>query len=108
MYFWSKGLGKRGHVVIPCGTETCELSPEGGALILKGTTLPPIVWSYTITMDEKDFLAILRLGLSPIFVGYLLHPRRIRSCLLLGKYLLLFLFRYLTARPLTFQQGETR
>jgi hypothetical protein len=106
MFFWSQGLGKRGHVVIPCGTEHPELTEEGKALKLSGQTLPPIVWHYTITLDGKDFSAIIHLGLHPAFLRFLSHPKRIRHGILLLFYLGKFLIRFLFAPPLLEQKEQ--
>ncbi|GBD02744.1 hypothetical protein HRbin19_00012 [bacterium HR19] len=75
MIFWSKGLGIRSHLVIPCGTEKPE--DKGDVIVLHGKTLPPVVWIYTMTMTPDDFLSILKVGLSEVFVRFLLSPRKI-------------------------------
>jgi hypothetical protein len=74
MLFWSKGLGKRSHLNIACGTE--QPKREGEFMLLYGMTRPPIVWNYTITMTERDFLSILDIGLSKKFLSFLMTPKR--------------------------------
>ena len=101
MRFWSKGLGSRGHIIIPCGSEKVEVSPDGKELILSGRTLPPVEWNYTITMNGDDFLAILELGLGEKFVKFLLQPRRFRYAIKLLFLLLTMIVRYIFTSPLS-------
>lgn len=97
MYFWSKGLGKRSHLVIPCGMEKPE--DKGDSLALYGRTDPPVVWNYTMTMTESDFLSILELGLSRKFIRFLLHPKRIKYALKLLFLILVMTVKYLFIKP---------
>ena len=94
MHFWSKGLGRRSHLVIPCGLEKPER--KGNEIVLHGKTQPPVVWNYTMTMTEDDFLSILKLGLSKKFIRFLIHPKRIkyafRLLFLVGTMLVKYIF----------------
>ena len=92
MYFWSKGLGRRGELNIACGTEKTELRDEN--IVLHGRTLPPISWQYTMTMTAQDFLDILELGFSKTFLKFLLHPKRIRYAIQLFLLIVKLLLRY--------------
>lgn len=94
MHFWSKGLGRRSHLVIACGTETPVISEDSKTVVLYGRTKPPVVWNYTMTMEVNDFLSILDLGLSKIFVKFLLHPKRIISSLKLLFYVIVMLIKF--------------
>jgi hypothetical protein len=77
MYFWSKGLGKRSHLVIACGSEDVEQIDKGENLKLLGNTRPPVEWNYEITMDQEDAVSVLKLGLTRKFARYLVHPTRL-------------------------------
>jgi hypothetical protein len=97
MYFWSKGLGKRSDLVIPCGMEKPE--DQGEVMALHGRTDPPVVWNYTITMTESDFLSILNLGLSRKFIHFLLHPRRVRYAIRLLFLVFVLMMKYPFVKP---------
>ncbi len=101
MIFWSKGLGRRSHIVIPCGEEKPE--DKGEVIVLHGKTLPPVVWIYTMTMEPQDFVSILKLGLSYEFVDFLLHPKKIKFALPLLFYLILFTVKYAFMRGKFYQ-----
>lgn len=77
MYFWSKGLGKRSHLVIACGSEDVEPADDEEHIKLLGYTRPPVEWNYEITMDEDDAVSVLELGLTQKFARYLVHPKRL-------------------------------
>jgi len=96
MIFWSKGLGRRSHIVIPCGEEKPE--DKGDTLVLHGKTLPPVVWIYTMTMGPEDFVSMLKLGLSYEFVYFLLHPKKIKYAFSLLFYLLHFIAKFVFTR----------
>ena len=74
MRFWSKGLGKR-CLAMDCGKESVRI--DGAKLVLAGTVKPPLGWSYTITMDEDDWLDFIELAFHPTVVRYLFRPRRL-------------------------------
>jgi hypothetical protein len=104
MIFWSKGLGRRSHIVIPCGEEKPE--NKGDVVVLHGKTLPPVVWIYTMTMEPQDFVSILKLGLSYEFVDFLLHPKKIKFAFLLLFYLIHFAGKYVFAKGKLYQIHE--
>lgn len=81
MYFWSKGLGKRSHLVIACGSEDVEKVEDEDRLKLLGYTRPPVEWNYEISMDEEDAVSVLELGLTRKFARYLVHPKRVTYAL---------------------------
>lgn len=94
MRFWSKGLGRRSHLNIACGTETPVISEDRKHIVLYGTTRPPVVWNYTMTMEARDFLSILELGLSKVFLKFLLHPKRIFSAFKLLFYIFVMILKF--------------
>jgi hypothetical protein len=101
MIFWSKGLGRRSHIVIPCGEEKPE--DKGDVIVLHGKTLPPVVWIYTMTMEPQDFVSILRLGLSYEFIDFLLHPKKVKFAFPLLFYLIHFAGKYTIMRRKFYQ-----
>ncbi len=92
MKFWSKGLGLRSHLNIAVGTEIPKY--ENQFIVLYGTTLPPVVWNYTMTMGVNDFLSILKVGFTKTFLSFLLSPKRVFSALKLLFYIFLILVKF--------------
>lgn len=108
MNFWSKGLGKRSHLVIACGTEKPMISEDLKTVILYGMTKPPVVWNYTMTMEVRDFLSILELGFSKTFLKFLIHPKRMLSALKLLFYIILLIVKFPFVKRPSDQQSNIK
>lgn len=69
MWLWSKGLGR---LVLPMDLGKAEIHVDGGSLIVKGWVIAPkVYWDYSLSLDEKDLLDVMRLLAHRRVVRYL-------------------------------------
>ncbi len=95
MFFWSKGLGRSGYLIMELGTE--EIAIEDGNVLLKGRVRKPVNWNYTITLDGSDWDDFFRVAFAPETARYLARRERFGDVVQLTRFLARFVVGYLAA-----------
>jgi hypothetical protein len=87
MRFWSEGLGRR-ELVMELGKAV--VGTDEDAILLTGVVSKPAPWAYRVTMETRDWYAILRTATSPEACQFLTNSVKIRDIVAMGWWMAAF------------------